>query len=413
MKFIDQKENIEIASGNLPEDYTPEAEIDQRRFSVAKFYRYFAKAETPDHSIRICFQDGESFIFPMKQLYTDDPFVPFQYNKNGLIFMTPCTLADQMTFFVQKLLEQPAEMIGLEGFYSDKQQEISAEAQRMFTEVQQNELQIRMQTGGMEQPQYLQTLLDGGIGTYRLQDGRRAAVALWRFGVETAYLSPMMPMYQNMYGAYQPLQGSGFGYSDVSNSLGAFATWSVPYVLYAVCDENHFAEMKKVFTIFANSFVLSEQLDAIDHRNNQIALMEAIQSTNQNQAMMQQMLSQQQASWNMVEQAGRQISQDLDSFHQQTLAGMQANDAWHQQLQSSLNGSPFSGQETIDEHIQRMRHEATMGVNTYTNEEGHETEFTTMADRVFENKADPDVHVGTESYFGSTPDGWNELNRKK
>lgn len=413
MKFIDQRENIEIASGTLPEGYTSETVIDQRRVSVTKFLRYFAKAESADHGIRICFQEGESFIFPMKQLYTDDPFVPFQYNKNGLIFMTPCTLADQMTFFVQKLLEQPAEMLGLEGFYSDKQQAISAEAQRMFTEVQQNEQQIRMNTGAAEQPQYLQTLLDGGIGTYRLQDGRMAAAALWRFGVETAYLSPMMPMYQNMYGAYQPLQGTGFGYSDVSNSLGAFASWSVPYVLYAVCDEAHFAEMKKDFTVFANSFVLSDQLNAIYKRNDQISVMEAIQTTNQNQAMMQQLLYQQQANWDMVEQAGRQISQDLDSFHQQTLAGMQANDAWHQQLQSSLNSSPFSGQETIDEHIQRMRHEATMGVNTFTNEEGHETEFSTMADRVFENKADQDVHIGTENFFGNTPDGWNELNRKK
>ena len=78
-----------------------------------------------------------------------------------------------------------------------------------------------------------------------------------------------------------------------------------------------------------------------------------------------------------------------------------------------FGGVGGAGGESIDDHVQRMRHEATMGVNTFEREDGTTYEFSTQADRVFENDFDPRVHVGTEgSGPDYVPDGWTEGQRR-
>jgi hypothetical protein len=264
---------------------------------------------------------------------------------------------------------------------------------------------------------FLQTLLDGGIGTFKLQDGRVCGMSLWRFGVEAAYfpvngMYPGMNMYQANY--YQPPRTGGFGYSDVSNSAGAFASWGVPYIIWSIADEAHLEEMTDVLVTFANSFEISEQMDDLDKQTQAISLREAIQKTQQNTAMIQQAMMQQQAAWDAVDRQRAAISQDLDWFHQQTFSNLQANDAWRQQLQQTIDPmSSVSEGETLDDRIQRLRHESMMGVNTFVNEEGNEREVTTMADRVFEKQNDPDTYFGAENYLGDVPDGWTELLKKK
>ena len=80
---------------------------------------------------------------------------------------------------------------------------------------------------------------------------------------------------------------------------------------------------------------------------------------------------------------------------------------------SSSFGSSFGG-ESLDDRIQRQRHEAMMGVNTYEREDGTTYEHTIMDNRVFENNLDSNTHFGTENYYGDyVPDGWTELNQKK
>jgi hypothetical protein len=55
-----------------------------------------------------------------------------------------------------------------------------------------------------------------------------------------------------------------------------------------------------------------------------------------------------------------------------------------------------------------------MDVNTYEREDGTTTEFSTQADRVFEQNLDHRNQFGTENYYDDyVPDGWSELNRKK
>ena len=416
--FKDVSKNFPVASGILPDGFVSSAKLDMTRISRSKFYRFIGQSEDPQGQIRICFQDGDQFTYPMKMVYSNDPFIPGQRDKNGVMNMTPCSLQEQMMYFVGTVTGQPSQPVSLYGFSAEKQGKISAKAQEMFMQTKSDAQQIAYYTQSPFQINYLQTLLDGGTGTFRLQDGRVCGMSLWRFGVEAAYypVNGIYPGMMNMYQAnyYQPSRTGGFGYSDVSASAGAFASWGVPYIIWSISDEAHLQEMTDILVTFADSFEISAQMDALDKQAQAVSLQEAIQISQQNTAMIQQAMMQQQAAWDAVDRQRAAISQDLDRFHQQTFSNLQANDAWRQQFQQTINPvSSMSDGETMDDRIQRMRHESMMGVNTFTNDEGHEREVTTMADRVFEKQNDPDTYFGTENYYGNVPYGWNELLKKK
>ena len=54
-----------------------------------------------------------------------------------------------------------------------------------------------------------------------------------------------------------------------------------------------------------------------------------------------------------------------------------------------------------------------MGVDTYDRDDGTTVEYSTMADRVFENNLDSTQHLGTHNYYDDfVPDGWHELKKK-
>ncbi|MBQ6586683.1 MAG: hypothetical protein IJH83_07770 [Coriobacteriales bacterium] len=103
--------------------------------------------------------------------------------------------------------------------------------------------------------------------------------------------------------------------------------------------------------------------------------------------------------WNRVSSFAKQQSEDLDRWRA---------DNWNSRRESS-----GAGGESIDDHVQRMRHESMAGVNTFEREDGTTYEFSTQADRVFENDFDPRVQVGTEGPGPDyVPDGWTEGHRK-
>lgn len=69
--------------------------------------------------------------------------------------------------------------------------------------------------------------------------------------------------------------------------------------------------------------------------------------------------------------------------------------------------------ESLDDKIQRQRHESMMGVETYERNDGTSVEFDSRADRVFESNYDSRQHFGTEHYHGDyVPDGWHEMKKK-
>ena len=80
---------------------------------------------------------------------------------------------------------------------------------------------------------------------------------------------------------------------------------------------------------------------------------------------------------------------------------------------SGSYGTSYGG-ESLDDKVQRWRHESMMGVNTYERGDGSTYEHSIQADRVFENNLDSNTHFGTQNYYDDyVPDGWTELNRKK
>jgi hypothetical protein len=118
--------------------------------------------------------------------------------------------------------------------------------------------------------------------------------------------------------------------------------------------------------------------------------------------------------WERVSQFARQQSADFDRWRSDNWNRMQDHDRQMAQIRDFSNTpSAYGGGETVDERVQRLRHEATYGVNTYEREDGTTYEHSTASERVFENNLDHTVHVGTEGYYDDyVPDGWTELNRK-
>ena len=54
-----------------------------------------------------------------------------------------------------------------------------------------------------------------------------------------------------------------------------------------------------------------------------------------------------------------------------------------------------------------------MGVDTYERNDGSTVEYSTYADRVFENNLDQTQHFGTHHYFDDyVPEGWHEMKKK-
>ena len=180
-----------------------------------------------------------------------------------------------------------------------------------------------------------------------------------------------------------------------------------------------------MFNAFVDSFETSAQLNAyqeqVARKVAQDGINQAAMSAQQNQSMINYLMQQQNAAWDRVQAQGKQLSQDLDAFRAGQAANAASMDAFHQQMHS-MNSTPSSmsgfgtsdGMETLDDRVQRLRHESMMGVNTYEREDGTTYEYSTQADRVFENNINQNLHFGTENYHDDyVPDMWTELNRKK
>jgi hypothetical protein len=192
-------------------------------------------------------------------------------------------------------------------------------------------------------------------------------------------------------------------------------------VINLVADGAPDAQVMAILVEFVKTFDVTPELKAyseqIDQANTSINLNEAARISSQNQAMINQMWQNHNAAWARAEAFSKSLSQDMDRFRQGLAETSAAMDAFHNSLHS-MNQSPsyggFSSGESLDDKVQRWRHESMMGVNTYERDDGSTYEHTIQDDRVFENNLDSNTHFGTQNYFGDyVPDGWTELNRKK
>lgn len=248
-------------------------------------------------------------------------------------------------------------------------------------------------------------ILDGGMGIYPfiMKDEKKTLyTAIWRIGFAATVsmaggFSAMMPA-QN------------------------YCSWNVPMVINMVTDGGPSPENMGIFAGFINTLKDFPEFEAyVKQLNDQVinnSLNKSAQSARQNQAMWAQANAQQEAAWARSRALSKQLSADMDSFRAGLAANSASMDAFRDNL-SSMNstssgfGTSFEGGESLDDRIQRGRHEAMMGVNTYVKEDGTEYEHTIMNDRVFESNLDNNQHFGTENYFGDyVPDGWHEIYKK-
>ncbi|MBR5755076.1 MAG: hypothetical protein IKX97_04570 [Erysipelotrichaceae bacterium] len=242
-------------------------------------------------------------------------------------------------------------------------------------------------------------LLDGGMGVYE-DEGKTVAVCFYRIGIECDIIQGQ--------GITENITGEPFSKATPHPmAIASTAAWSIPYIMYMITDNK---EDLGIFMNFADSFGTTPELQAyceqLRQQVNQMQYQKAQQHTMETQAAINNMWAQHNARWAATERMSRQMSQDMDRFRSNLNAQMAENDM-------RFNTGPSYGEST-DDRIQRWRHEAMMGVDTYERNDGSTVEYSTYADRVFENNLDSTTHFGTHNYFDDyVPDGWHELNKKK
>ncbi len=249
------------------------------------------------------------------------------------------------------------------------------------------------------------TILDGAMGVYPfVKDGQQKTLysAIWRVGLSVSI--------GGMFGMFNPGGTSGY------------TLWSVPCAVNMVSHGPLSEDAMRIFNTFIATFDDSPEFQAyarqVSDANLNVNLQMAAASARQTQAQIDNMWAQHNAAWARSEALSKSLSQDLDNFRAGLAANSAAMDAFHSNL-SSMNssssfGSSFSDGESLDDRIQRQRHESIMGVNTFEREDGTTYEHTIMDNRVFENNLDSNTHFGTQNYYGDyVPDGWTELNQKK
>ena len=238
-------------------------------------------------------------------------------------------------------------------------------------------------------------LLDGGLAVYGKENGF-LAVAVARTGVECDTV--------NRQGITENLSTMPFSQAEDNMYVAASSCeWSLPFVCTAVCEDK---EDLGAFMNFVASLVpcdsFHQEVFELRQRVRQFQLQRAQAEAMQNRAMWDTLFSQQQQQFAAMDQLSRSIHQDLDRFHNDLFDRMNQNDS-----------RIFTGTgESFDDRIQRMRHEAMMGVDTYEREDGSTVEYSTYADRVFENDLDSTTHFGTHRYYDDyIPEGWHELKK--
>ena len=341
------------------------------------------------------FESGHSYIWQN----TADMAVG-KVNETGAICLPFCTLAEQMTGIVSEFVQGNAQAMGYYDLPASRQEKVqkegSAQIERNYQELvkasQFSQVPVQLNVSGW--------IMDGAIGVYPcLMKGAKKTVycAFWRIGMHVSFTVPAM---------------MSFGQPGINSSA-----WTTPLVLFMISDQDPNEEDLKRMAKFADTLDLTPQFAEysarVEESNRQNVLQESARRAQENQMMINQMWAMHNAAWDRVEAQRNALSADLDAFRAGLNQQMAANDAWRDQMFSPTPSS-FNPSESVDDRIQRMRHESIMGVNTYDREDGTTYEHTIMNDRVFENNLDSSMHFGTENWLGDNiPDGWTELFRRK
>lgn len=389
--FIDRADGKPVFTAELPAGYQVRAEVEIVDNGGSPAIHVSGMAADGTRNETIFFESGES--------YTDNP----QFANPGVrINVRQLGGADaQLTEYASHFVEQQVRPANLFELPPERMRDVMETGEKVLA---QNLLAAQQAAQFSQVPISVtcrQKILDGAMGIYPfVKDGKQKMLcsALWRMGMSVE--ASVGGMFMSM-----PPQG--------------YTTWSVPLCIHMISDAPISEETMRVFISFVNTLQPTPEFRALDQQVTENALNSGLSqaqvSAQQNQAMIDQMWAQQNAAWARTDAMRESLSRDLDSFRSQQAAASASMDAFRSRLNagSSYSSNDAAGGESLDDRIQRGRHESMMGVNTYVREDGADYEHTIMNDRVFESNLDNGTHFGTENYRDDyVPDGFHEIFKK-
>ena len=354
------------------------------------------------NSCEIVYKSGDDYFYEKKKqsFFGNIPnHQAGEQNNSGAYYALPVSLKEELDNVASNLLNRKTEA----DKYYNLPDECASRLSNEYSEVlndfaySTNTLASFQQVPvGIDIRNYL---LDGAMGIYQ-NENKIVCVALCRMGYEYDVL-PRAGINEN-------ITGEPFGRaSDNMYANAQMCEWSVPFITWMVSDNK---EDIGVFMNFVCSLKESDELKnearKLKQQVMQYQLQKAQIETMNNQAMWNMAFANQQQQFAAMDRLTASIHQDLDNFHNNLNAQMQSNDQRFNLGQSSMG-------ESMDDRIQRMRHESIMGVETYERNDGSTVEYSGYADRVFENNLDSTSHFGTHHYYDDyIPEGWHEMKKK-
>lgn len=396
MKTIakDNSTGMPLLNCELPSGFKANGQLSYRQYPENR--SCYIEISFVKDNCSIVYKTGENYLYEKIRINMAPNNGP--QNPSGAWFATPTSLKDDLDKFASSIVNKKIEAKD----YYDLSKNMKSKAKKDFDK-QLIQFKEELQFGASISSipigiVFRNYLLDGGMGIYE-NEGKIIAVSLYRIGFEVDFVSG--------YGFMENLTGEPFGQASTNmNTMASNASWTIPSISYMVSDDK---KDLKTFMEFVDSQEYSQELiNYIDQNRVEVlnyqqqkAQMEAMQ----NQAMWNMVFAQQQQQFAAMDRMTNMIHQDLDNFHNNLNTQMAQND-----MHFNLGGNNI---ESMDDRIQRMRHESIMGVETYERNDGSTVEYSSMADRVFENNLDSTTHFGTHHYYDDyVPEGWHEMKKK-
>ena len=398
MIIRDNRTGKPLFTCDLPEDYAVQAEAGIESYPENQKYRVRISARR--NNCTISYQSGDEYIYEKKQVQMPMGFQTDRtgtQSSTGAWYAKPVSLKENLDGIAAQIAGGPVKAKE----YYDLPEEVYGRLNEEFRKSMQdfiNDTSLLASFSavpvGMDIRKYL---LDGGMGVYEMP-GKILAVCMSRTGVECDTLQRQ--------GIMENLSQMPFGQAEDNMYIAASTCeWNIPFICTMITDQK---DDLNDFAAFIASMTMNEQFrketENLKLQVRQFQLQKAQSDAMHNQAMWNQMFASQQQQFAAMDRLSASLSQDLDAFHQNLNQQMAYSD--------SRFDNTFGG-ETMDDRIQRMRHESVMGVETYEREDGTAVEYSSQADRVFENNLTQTEHFGTQRYYGDyVPDGWHELKKK-
>lgn len=385
MKYTVKDENtgINILNFEISKGYKTKGLLKIEKFPLNM--RIKLESDASKENCLIHYESGDCYIYEkipdITMKYMQNP-----YNDNGRYYSRPLPLNEELDKLAEKILNKKTEALT----YYDLPDKLKKNLEENFNNLINSFVQNAQQSAAIVTfpigHLIRKYLCDGAVGLYE-DKGKMLAVFLCREGIEYDLVQTR--------GINEQLSDLPYGetldnpYASASN-----CEWEVPYLVYMITDDKN--DLKDFMSLVET---ISVEKDAISY-GQQIQQ----QVARQNQMYFNNLFASQAQGWAAVDRMGQQLSQDLDHFHNSLNQQMAQFDS---RIDLGNNG------ESIDDRIQRMRHESIMGVDTYERGDGTTYEYDNSADRVFENNLDNTSHFGTRNYLDDyIPEGWHELKKK-